>query len=223
MITIARHYRIWVIRRSGLEATISSDRSDYRVDEGQSITFNVSTSEPDLRRVRYRWHQVSPTQPDLLKDSNTRQAQLSIDIPDDFVTVDADETSVVLQVEVNANGRTVVRNTTMTVVKTNSGGISALAAPIYREGTLAVADMSEVDLSMEHDGGADLGSFRYQWQYKLPSDSATWQDIEDAMQMRYEISQLLSEINNISYRVWLDYHDKQGVIVIVSYPSHYQL
>ncbi len=210
LITIARHYRIWVIRRSGLEATISSDRSDYRVDEGQSITFNVSTSEPDLRRVSYRWHQVSPTQPDLLKDSNIRQAQLSIDIPNDFVAQDFAQVPVVLQVAVRADGVTAIRNTTMTVIKTNGGGLSTLAAPIYREGTLAVADMSEADLSMEPDGGVDLSSFRYQWQYKLPSDSAIWQDIEDAMQMRYEISQLLSEINNISYRVWLDYRDKQN-------------
>ena len=70
--------------------------------------------------------------------------------------------------------------------------------------------MSEADLSMEVDGGADLSSFRHQWQYKLPSDSATWQDLEDAMQMRYEVPQVLSAIDNISYRVWLDYRDKQG-------------
>ena len=66
LITIARHYRVWVIRQSSLEATINSDRPDFRVDEGQSITLNVSSSEPDLRRVRYRWSQISPMQPDLL-------------------------------------------------------------------------------------------------------------------------------------------------------------
>ena len=210
LITIARHYRIWIIRHSGLDATISSDRSDYRVSEGQSIAFNASTSEPDLRRVRYRWHQISPMQPDLLKNSNTRQAQLSIDIPDDFVAQDLAQTPVVFQVAVRAGGTTAVRTTTMTVVKTNGGSITTLAAPIYRQGTLAVADMSEADLSMEPDGGTDTSSFRHQWQYKLPSDSATWQDLEDAMQMRYEVPQVLSAINNISYRVWLDYRDKQG-------------
>ena len=106
LITIARHYRIWIIRHSGLDATISSDRSDYRVSEGQSIAFNASTSEPDLRRVRYRWHQVSPMQPDLLKNLNTRQAQLSIDIPDDFVAQDLAQTPVVMQVAVRAGETT---------------------------------------------------------------------------------------------------------------------
>ena len=213
LITIAGHYRIWVVRQpgqSGLEATISSTRSDYRVNEGQSIAFNVSSSEPDLRRVSYRWHQVSPTQPDLLKDLNTRQAELNIDIPDDFVAQDTDETSVVLQVEVSANGASVVRNTTMTVVKTDSGSISTLAAPTYREGTLVAANISEADLSMEPDSGVDISSLRYRWQYKLPSASAIWQDIEYAMQIRYEIPQVLSEIDNISYRISLDYRDNQG-------------
>ena len=219
LITIARHYRIWVVRQpgqSGLEATISSDRSDYRVDEGQNIMFDVSSSEPDLRRVSYRWSQVSPTQPNLLKDLNslkdlnTRQAKLNIDIPDDFVAADADEALVVLQVEVNANGTTVVRNTTMTVVKTNGGGISILAAPTHRNGTLAIADISTADLSMDPDGGVDLSSFRYQWQYKLPSASAVWQDIQDATQMRHEIPQVLLAIDDIGYRVSLDYRDHQG-------------
>ena len=216
LITIARHYRIWVIRQSGLEATISSTRSHYRVNEGQNITLNASSSEPDLRRVSYRWSQVSPTQPDLLKGLNslkglnTRQAELNIDIPDDFVAADADDTSVVLQVEVSANGTTVVRNTTMTVIKTDSGSISTLAAPTHRDGTLVIADMSEADLSMEPDGGVDLNSLRYQWQYKLPSDSAVWQDIQDATQMRYEVPTVLSVIDNISYRVLLDYRDHQG-------------
>ncbi len=210
LITIARHYRIWVIRQSSLEATISSDRSDYRVNEGQRIAFNVSTSEPDLRRVSYRWSQVSPTQPNLLKDSNTRQAQLDIDIPDDFVAQNDDETPVVLQVEVRAGEVTAVRNTTMTVVKTNSGSIRTLATPTHSEGTLTVAEISESDLSMETDGGVDINSTRYQWQYKLPSNLAVWQDIEDVMQMRYEIPTVLSAIDNISYRVWLDYRDNQG-------------
>ena len=71
LITIARHYRIWVIHRSGLEATINSTSSEHRVNEGQSIAFDVSSSEPDLRRVRHRWSQVSPTQPNLLTDLNT--------------------------------------------------------------------------------------------------------------------------------------------------------
>ncbi len=210
LITIARHYRIWVIRQSSLGATISSDRSDYTVSEGQRITFNVSTSEPDLQRVSYRWRQVSPAQPDLLKDLNTRQAQLGIDITDDFVAQNDDETLVVLQVEVRAGEATVVRNTTMTVVKTDSGSISILATQIHSEGTLTVAELSESDLSMETDGGVDPNSFRYQWQYKLPSNLAAWQDIEDAMQMRYEIPTVLSAIDNISYRVWLDYRDNQG-------------
>ncbi len=210
LITIARHYRIWVIRQSSLEAIISSDRSDYTVSEGQRITFNVSTSEPDLQRVSYRWRQVSPAQPDLLKDLNTRQAQLGIDIPDDFVAQNDDETSVVLQVEVRAGEATVVRNTTMTVVKTDSVSISTLATPIHSEGTLTVAELSESDLSMETDGGVDINNIRYQWQYKLPSNLAAWQDIEDAMQMRYEIPTVLSAIDNISYRVWLDYRDNQG-------------
>ena len=219
LITIARHYRIWVVRQpgqSGLQATISSDRSDHKVNEGQSIAFDVSSSEPDLRRVSYRWSQVSPTQPNLLKglnslkDLNIRQAKLNIDIPDDFVAADADETPVVLRVEVNANGRTVMRNTTMTVVKTNGGGINTLAAPTHREGTLAVADMSEADLSMEPDGGVDLSSLRYRWQYKLPSAFALWQDIEDATQIRHEVSQALLAIDNVGYRVSLDYLDNQG-------------
>ena len=210
LITIARHYRIWVIRQSGLNATISSNRSDHRVNEGQSITFNVSTSEPDLRRVSYRWSQVSPSQPNLLEDSDTSLAELNIDIPDDFVAQDADETSVVLQVEVRAVETTVVRSTTMTVVKTDSGSISTLAAPLYREGILIVAELSEADLSIDADGGVDPNSLRYQWQYKLPSDLAIWQDIEDATQMRYEISQVLLAIDDVSYRVSLDYRDKQG-------------
>ena len=55
------------------------------------LRLNASGSEPDLRRVSYRWSQVSPTQPNLLRDLNTRQAELNIDIPDDFVAADADE------------------------------------------------------------------------------------------------------------------------------------
>ena len=210
LITVARHYRIWVIRQSGLDATISSDRPDYRLNEGQSITLNISTSEPDLRRVRYRWHQVLPTQPDLLKDSDTNLAELSIGIPDDLVAQDADETSVVLQVEVRANGITLVRNTTMTIVKANNGSLDTLAAPVYDNATLTVADISEADFSVETDGGVDLSSFRHQWQYRLPSESAIWQDIEDATETRYEIPQVLSAVDNISYRVWLDYQDNQG-------------
>ena len=213
LITIARHYRIWVVRQpgqSGLEATISSDHSNHRVSEGQSIMFNVSSSEPDLRRVRYRWSQVSPTQPNLLTDLNTGRAELNIDIPDDFVTQDADEAAVVLRVEVNANGRTAVGNTTMTIIKTNGSSMISLASPTYREGILAIADMDETDLSMDPDRGADLSSFRYQWQYKPPSASALWQDIEDAVQMRYEIPRSLLTIDDIGYRVWLDYRDNQG-------------
>ncbi len=209
LITIARHYRIWVIRRSDLQATISSDRSDYRVSEGRRIALSVSTSEPDQRRVRYRWSQVSPTQPDLLKDLNTRQAELDIDIPDDFVSRDVDRTPVVLQVEVRAGRTIVTRSTTLTIVKTNGSGIKVLAAPTYREGILTVADISEADSSMEPDGGVDPNSFSYQWQYKLPS-ATLWQDIGDAIQMRYQIPTVLSEINNIGYRVWLDYRDNQG-------------
>ena len=210
VVTIARHYRIWVIRHSGLQATISSDRSDYRVSEGQNIMLNVSTSEPDSRRVRYRWSQISPTQPDLLKDLNTRQAELNLNIPDDFVAQDNDESPVVLQVEVRAGRTPVTRSTTMTVVKTNNGSINTLAAPIYREGTLTAADISEADLSMELDGGVDPNSFGYQWQYKLSSDLATWQNIRDAMEIRYQIPTVLSEIDNIGYRVSLDYRDNQG-------------
>ncbi len=210
LITIARHYRIWVIRRSGLQAMISSDRSDHRVSEGRRIALSVSTSEPDQRRVRYRWSQISPLQPDLLKGLNTRQAELDIDIPDDFVARDVDEAPVVLQVEVRAGRTIVTRSTTLTVVKTNGGSISTLATPTYHEGTLAVADIGEADLSVDPDGGADINSFGYQWQYKLPSDLATWQDIGDAIQIRYQIPTVLSEIDNIGYRVWLDYRDNQG-------------
>ncbi len=209
LVTIARHYRIWVLRQTGLQATISSDRSDYRVSEGQNIVLNVLTSEPDVRRVRYRWSQVSPMQPDLLKDLNTRQAELNINIPDDFVAQDNDESPVVLQVEVRVGGTTVVRNTTITVVRTNNGSINTLAAPTYREGTLAVADISEADLSVDPDGGVDINSFRYRWQYKLPS-ATRWHDIKDATQTRYEIPAVLSAIDNIGYRVGLDYRDNQG-------------
>ncbi len=209
LVTIARHYRIWVIRRSDLQATISSDRSDHRVSEGRRIALSVSTSEPNLRRVHYRWSQISPTQPDLLKGLNTRQAELDIDIPDDFVARDVDRTPVVLQVEVRAGRTIVTRSTTLTVVKTNGGSINTLAAPTYREGTLAVADIGEADLSVDPDGGADINSFGYQWQYKLPS-ATLWQDIGDAIQMHYQIPTVLSEIDNIGYRVWLDYRDNQG-------------
>ncbi len=209
LITIARHYRIWVIRHFGLEAMISSDRSDYRVSEGRRIALSVSTSEPDQRRVRYRWSQVSPPQPDLLKGLNTRQAELDIDIPDDFVSRDVDRTPVVLQVEVRVGRTIVTRSTTLTVVKTNGGSMRTLAVPTYREGTLAVSDISEADLSMEPDGGVDPNSFSYQWQYKLPS-ATLWQDIGDAIQMHYQIPTVLSEIDNIGYRVWLDYRDNQG-------------
>ena len=210
LVTIARHYRIGVLRRSGLQATISSDRSDHRVSEGQDIRFSVSTSEPDLRRVRYRWSQVSSMQPDLLTASDTGLAELNLNIPDDFVAQDNDESSVVLQVEVRVGGTTVVRNTTMTVVKTNNGSINTLAAPTYSEGILTVADISEADLSMEPDGGVDLSSLSYRWQYKLPSASALWHDIEDATQTNYEIPFILSAIDNIGYRVGLDYRDNQG-------------
>ena len=209
LVTIARHYRIWVIRRSGLQAMISSDRSDHRVSEGQDIRFSVSTSEPNLRRVRYRWRQFSPMQPDLLTDSDTGLAELNINIPDDFVAQDNAESPVVLQVELRSGRTTVVRNTTMTVVKINNGSISALATPTYREGTLAVTDISEADLSMESDGGVDLSSLSYQWQYKLPS-ATQWHDIKDATQMRYEIPMILSAMDNIDYRVLLDYRDNQG-------------
>ena len=210
LVTIARHYRIWIVHHARLQAVIGSDRSDHRVSEGQDIRFNVSTSEPDLRRLRYRWSQVSPPQPDLLKDSDTSLAELNINIPDDFVARGADETSAVLQVEVRAGETTVVRNTTMTVVKKNNGSINVLAAPIYREGTLTVADIGEADLSMDPDGGADPNSFSYQWQYQLPFNSGLWKDIENAIQMHYEIPKVLSAINNIGYRVGLDYRDNQG-------------
>ena len=180
------------------------------MSEGQDIRFSVSTSEPDLRRLRYRWSQVSPLQPDLLKDSDTGLAELNLNIPDDFVARGDDESPVVLQVEVRVGETTVVRNTTMTVVKTNNGNISNLAAPTYREGTLTVADMSEADLSTEPDGGVDPSSLSYRWQYKLPSASAPWHDIEDATQTSYEIPFVLSAIDNIGYRVWLDYRDNQG-------------
>ena len=210
LVTIARHYRIRVVHQSALQVKIGSNRSDYRVSEGQDIVFDVSTSEPDLRRVRYRWSQVSPLQPDLLTDSDTGLAELNIDIPDDFVARDNDESPVVLRVEVRVDETTVVRNTTMTVVKTNNGGISTLAAPTYREGTLTVADISEADLSMEPDGGVDPSSLSYRWQYKLPSASASWHDIEDATQIHYQIPFVLSAIDNVGYRVWLDYDDNQG-------------
>ena len=209
LVTIARHYRIWIVHHTRLQAVIDSDRPDYRVSEGQRIVLNVSTSEPDLRRLRYRWSQVSPPQPDLLKDSDTSLSELSINIPDDFVARGADETSAVLQVEVRAGETTIVRNTTMTVVKKNNGSISVLAAPIYRQGTLTTADISEADLSMESDGGVDPNSFGYQWQYKLPS-AMLWHDIVDATQTRYEILTVLSAVNNIGYRVRLDYRDNQG-------------
>ena len=210
LVTIARHYRVWIVHHTRLRAVIGSNRSDYRVSEGQDIRFDVSTSEPDLQRLRYRWSQVSPPQPDLLKDSDTGLAELNINIPDDFVARGADETSAVLQVEVRAGRTTVVRNTTMTVVKKNNGSISVLAAPIYRQGTLTTADIGEADLSMESDGGVHPNSFSYQWQYKLPFDSGLWRDIENAIQMRYEIPTVLSAINNIGYRVGLDYRDNQG-------------
>ena len=209
LVTIARHYRIWVLRRSGLQAMISSNRSDHRVSEGQDIRFDVSTSEPDSRRLRYRWHQVSPSQPDLLEDSDTGLAELNINIPDDFVAQDNDEAPVVLQVKVRAGRTTVTRTTTMTVVKTNNGSINTFAAPTYRRGTLTAADISEADLSMEPDGGVDLSRLSYQWQYKLPS-ATQWYDIEDAIQMHYEIPFVLSAINNIGYRVSLGYRDNQG-------------
>ena len=210
LVTIARHYRIWVLRQSGLQTMISSDRSDHRVSEGQDIRFSVSASEPDSRRVRYRWSQVSSMQPDLLTVSDTGLAELNLNIPDDFVAQDNDASSVVLQVEVRVGETTVVRNTTMTVVKTNNGSINTLAAPTYSEGILTVADISEADLSMEPDGGVDLSSLSYRWQYKLPSASALWHDIKDATQTSYEIPFILSAIDNIGYRVGLDYRDNQG-------------
>ena len=210
LVTIARHYQIWVLRQSGLQATISSDRLNHRLSEGQDITFNASTSEPEPWRVRHWWSQVSPAQPNLLEGSDLSLPEINIDIPDDFVAQDEDETPVVLRLEVNAGGATVVQTTTMTVVKANNGGLDILAIPIYREGTLTVADISEADLSMEPDGGVDLNSLRYQWQYKLLSDSVVWQDIEGAMRMRYEIPMDLSTIDNISYRVRLNYRDNQG-------------
>ena len=134
---------------------------------------------------------------------------MNLNIPDDFVAQDNDESPVVLQVEVRVGRTTVVRNTTMTVVKTNNGSINTLAAPTYREGTLTAADIGEADLSMEPDGGVDPNSLSYRWQYKLPS-ATQWHDIEDATQIHYEIPFILSAIDNIGYRVGLDYRDNQG-------------
>ena len=210
LITIARHYQIRVIRQSDLQATINSDRSDRRVSEGQSIAFNASTSEPDSWRVSHWWSQVSPAQPNLLAGSDLSLPEINIDIPDDFVAQDENETPVVLQVAVRVGGITAVQTTTMIVIKANNGVLDTLAVPVYREGTLAVADISETDIAMDPDGGVDVDSFSYQWQYKLLSDSAVWQDIEGAVQMRYQIPRALSTINNISYRVELNYRDNQG-------------
>ena len=182
-----------------------------RINEGQRIAFDVSVSEPDTRRVRYSWSQLLPPQPNLLEGLNTQQSQLNIAIPDDFVAKSTSDTIVVLRVEVSDGETTIARATTMTVVKVDHGSLTSLAAPAYDEGILIAAEVSDADLLIEiPDGGADMSSFRYQWQYKLPTAVARWHDIKDATQKRYEIPMNWLASDNIRYRVRLAYRDGQG-------------
>ena len=209
LITVARQYRIWVIRRSGMEAAIVPKQQGDRINEGQRIAFDVSVSEPDTKRVRYSWSQLLPPQPNLLEGLNTRQSQLNIAIPDDFIAKSTSDTIVVLRVEVSNGETTIARTTTMTVVKVDNGSLG-LATPAYDEGILIAAEVSDADLLIDSDGGADMRSFRYQWQYKLPTAAARWHDIKDATQKRYEIPINWLASDNIRYRVRLAYRDGQG-------------
>ena len=210
LITVARQYRVWVIRRSGIEAAIVPKQQGNRINEGQRIAFDVSVSEPDAKRMRYSWSQLLPPQPNLLEGLNTQQSQLNIAIPDDFVAQNTSDTIVVLRVEVSDGETTIARATTMTVVKVDNGSLTGLAAPAYDEGILIAADVSDADLLMDTDGGADMSSFRYQWQYKLPTAIARWHDIKDATQRRYEIPMNWLTSDNVRYRMRLAYRDKQG-------------
>ena len=210
LITVARQYQLWVIRHPRIEAAIVPKQQGDRINEGQRIAFDVSVSEPDTKRVRYSWSQLLPPQPNLLEGLNTQQSQLNIAIPDDFVAKSTSDTIVVLRVEVSDGETTIARATTMTVVKVDNGRLTSLVAPTYDEGILIAADVSDADLLIDPDGGADMSSFRYQWQYKLPTAVARWHDIKDATQKRYEIPINWLASDNIRYRVRLAYRDGQG-------------
>ena len=210
-IIIGNRYRLRVIRP--LEAiSIVTDPQNRRINEGHRLNFRVSTQGSDVARLRYNWHQISPSRPSLLRGTDTQQSELNIVVPTDFVVQAASTTDVVLQVAVSDEETTLIRNTKVMIVKINNGSLASLAAPNFASGVLTVRKLSEEDLRLDSDGIGNLRSIRYRWQSKHHSADAIWRDIEDADGHRYQLPVSFGNARDVAYRVQVGYRDRQGYI-----------
>ena len=210
-IMIGNRYRLRVIRPLA-DAAIVTDPQNRRINEGRRLNLRVSTQGSDASRLHYSWHQLSPSRPSLLRDTNTQQSELNIVVPTDFVRQAASTTDVVLQVAVSDEETTLIRNKTVTIVKRNNGSLASIEAPNFESGVLSVRKLSEEDLRSDSDGVGNLKSIRYQWQSKHHNADAMWRDIEDADSHRYQLPVSFGNAHDVAYRVQVGYRDRQGYI-----------
>ena len=208
-IMIGNRYLLRVIRP--LEAvSIGTDIQNRRINEGRRLNLRASAQGSDAARLHYSWHQLSPQRPSLLRDTDTQQSELNIEIPTNFVGRAASATDVVLQVTVSDGETTLIRNKTVTIVKINNSSLASLEAPNFASGVLTVRKLNKDDLSMDSDGGGITKSIRYQWQSKHHSADAIWQDIKDADSHRYQLPIGFSNARDVVYRMQVGYRDRQG-------------
>ena len=117
----------------------------------------------------------------------------------------------VLQAEVGYAAMRVRQQIALTIVKTNNDLPSvSLPTPILTEATLELSS-PEVDslIVQDKDGGGDLSSVIYQWQYRS-LDSTMWVNIEDANDKTYSIPLDANLSDYTLYRVRVDYRDSQN-------------
>ena len=212
LITIGKRYRLRVIRPL---ATVSIDTNfqNGRVAEGQRLEIESGTtsgSEPSL--LRYRWIQMSPRRPSLLKALDRRRSELDIVVPPDFVSRSATATVVELRVKVAADKKTAVGKTTIKIIKTNNGRIASLATPRNANGILSASGIGAADLRADSDGEGEMQSIRYRWQSRHRGEEGIWRDIKEASGRDYKLPIGSRYRGIVDYRVRVVYRDRQGYV-----------
>ena len=171
------------------------------VGEGERITLTESsTSSASNIALIYQWTQTSGI---TLLTSPTSRSSVTLDVPEDYVVARANTSNVELTLRVSNDVGSNTRQVSITIAKSNNGGIAALGVPTLNERELTAPS---IDISSDPDGGGN--NIRYQWQIRQSTQTA-WVDVQAAgTNERYTIPADITGI--VQYRVVVSYTDGQG-------------
>ena len=171
------------------------------VDEGERITLTASsTSNASSVALIYHWQQTSDK---ILLTSPTSGSSVTLDVPEDYVAASENTGNVELILEASNDVGSTTQQVSITIAKSNNGGIAALGVPSLNERELTA---SSIDISSDPDGSGN--NIRYQWQIRQSTQTA-WANVPAAgTNERYIIPADTAGV--VEYRVVVSYTDGQG-------------